>query len=109
VVTMFGDLQNLQNNQIPQNPLKQWRTLFDQKNLDVKEIIQYFQICAPFFISVTQKDSNALGELLLLSVHSINYLISSFFVRFFESILFYSCSHWMFELFILMARDSFKL
>lgn len=61
---MFSDLHIPAdpNQQIPTNPLKTWRTLFEGKNLDIKEIIQFFQICSPFFISIEQKDSTKLGE-----------------------------------------------
>lgn len=65
---MFSDLHIPAdpNQQIPTNPLKTWRTLFEGKNLDIKEIIQFFQICSPFFISIEQKDSTKLGESNLL-------------------------------------------
>lgn len=48
----------------PERPIKKWRTLFENKNLDHKDLIQYIQTAAPFFItcSTEVKESSELGE-----------------------------------------------
>lgn len=48
----------------PERPIKKWRTLFENKNLDHKDLIQYIQTAAPFFItcSTEGKENYELGE-----------------------------------------------
>lgn len=67
---MFSDLHNKSDGlvSIPENPLKAWRNLFETKALEIKEIVQYFQIVSPFFITIEQKDSTTLGEFLIFFV-----------------------------------------
>lgn len=51
-------LKNSNNIAIPpEKPIKKWRELFEAKNLDHKDLVQYYQICAPYFINIDQKDS----------------------------------------------------
>lgn len=47
----------------PDNIKKKWRALIESKTLDPKDLINYFQLSASYFLTLTKKDESDVGEL----------------------------------------------